>query len=309
MLQNTLILALAGVASATAPFAFTRHHAGPSRLLASTSNNPRLMFGAQDTCYSFQEECDSFWCIPIGGECCGDGNGAYCEIGTYCQTDGCCPIGQTCSGPPTGCTSDDKELCDGYCIPVGSECCGDGYYCDAGETCTSDGFCESGSSDDDESASCDSDQAVCDGYCIPDDAVCCGDGYYCDAGETCTDDGYCDPPIGDDDDDEDEEVSPTDDDDTASETYTLEPLPTETTTEEETSTTEEETTTTTEEETSTTEEPTTTTEEETTTTEESSAENTDDVIGGGSGDGDTGAGSMLVPSFLMGLIALIPLAL
>lgn len=193
MLRSGVILALAGLGAATS---FTNRNTlkgGQANLLLPGANS--LALATSSTCSSFEEECDGY-CIPSGTVCCGDGDGAYCDSGYYCQTDGCCEDGELCTGPPTGC-NDGKELCGEYCVPEGSVCCEDsGSYCDSGETCTSDGFCEIGDSTDsnDESGSsgCTSDQDDCDGYCIPSGAVCCGDGYYCDAGETCGSGLTCD---------------------------------------------------------------------------------------------------------------------
>jgi hypothetical protein len=193
MLGSTVILALAGLGAATS-FNNRNHLKGSqANLLLPGANS--IALATSSNCGSLEKECDGC-CIPSGDVCCGDGDGAYCDSGYYCQTDGCCENGELCTGPPTGC-SDGKELCGDYCVPEGSVCCGDsGSYCDSGETCTDDGFCEVGDSSDsdDESGSsgCTSDQDECDGYCIPSGSVCCGDGYYCDAGETCGSGLTCD---------------------------------------------------------------------------------------------------------------------
>lgn len=313
MIQTTLVLAFTGLAAAEGTaIGFNRHRAPPSGLLPFAGlNSHRINMGLQDSCYSFQEECDTLYCIPTGTECCGDGNGAYCDIGYYCTPEACCLDGEECSGPPTDCL-DGRELCDGYCIPEGSDCCGGGYYCDPGTTCNSDGTCDGGSSSDDTSDDdtsideCDLSTTDCDGYCIPLTAVCCGDGYYCDFGETCTGDGYCESGLFDDDDDD----TPVDDDDETD-------APVDDATETSASESPEETATNifeTDTETSTTEEPTTSeTEESTSTTSSEDADSTaltnggpDDTAGG---DDNTDAASLMAPSLLLALVAALGLAL
>lgn len=95
-----------------------------------------------------------------------------------------------------------EEACDAlWCIPDGEVCCddGDGAFCGAGTYCTPDGCCREGSvcrggyDDDDDDRRCGEGLELCgDGYCIPRGAVCCGEsGSYCDEGEVCTDDGFC----------------------------------------------------------------------------------------------------------------------
>lgn len=190
MLPTLSLLAMAGLGAASFTNRNSLKGAQANLLLPGANSNAISMSLA---CSSFETECDGY-CIPSDGVCCGDGDGAYCDTGYTCYTEGCCEDGETCDGPATGC-NDGKELCGEYCVPEGSVCCeGSGSYCDSGETCTSDGFCETGSSSTDDSdtdtdsettGECYSFQEECDGYCMPTGSVCCGDGYYCDAGETC----------------------------------------------------------------------------------------------------------------------------
>lgn len=191
MLRSLTLLAVAALGAAASKGRNGLKGAQANLLLPGANSN---LLSISLACSTFETECDGF-CIPSGSVCCGDGDGAYCDDGYTCYSEGCCEDGETCSGPPTGCTGG-RELCGGYCIPAGSVCCEDSAtYCDAGQTCTSTGDCELGSSnsDDDSTGSgCTSSQDECDGYCIPSGSVCCGDGYYCDAGETCTSGLQCD---------------------------------------------------------------------------------------------------------------------
>lgn len=106
----------------------------------------------RDTCggLSGYSSCDSDWCIPDDGTCCGYNDGSYCDDDHYCVTDGCCPTGEVCSGGSDGC-DDDSQECGSSCIPEDAVCCNSGsLYCDKGQTC--DGiFCLSGDDSDDDS--------------------------------------------------------------------------------------------------------------------------------------------------------------
>ncbi|KAF3357152.1 HD domain-containing protein 2 [Verticillium dahliae VDG1] len=112
---------------------------------ANTARDPvphpllNLLDTRQDGCGLRGVECDSEWCAPFSGICCGWGNGSYCDIGTSCDSGGCCPLGKICTGDPSGCTEGQEPCGDNQCMPEGA-------YCDAGLTCAGDGFCSGGSS-------------------------------------------------------------------------------------------------------------------------------------------------------------------
>ncbi|SPQ23307.1 c58de0b6-9748-4b98-9eba-8357ea482849 [Thermothielavioides terrestris] len=58
--------------------------------------------GGSSGCDQGEKACDSDYCIPSGGVCCGLGNGNYCDEGYYCTAGACCRNGKTCTGrPPT----------------------------------------------------------------------------------------------------------------------------------------------------------------------------------------------------------------
>lgn len=190
---------------------------------------------ADDFCFSDEEICDVYYCMPAGSFCCGEGY--YCDIDS-CYTDGILyycdtPVDDDDDFVTDECFSD-EEVCDGYCMPEGSLCCGDGYYCDPSDECISDGlfwYCDSSGSDpfpsDDPSPTqTSSPTSVVD----PDFDDCGEDG----------DDGpqtYPSPTsTGDDDDDDDETSTSTDDDDTTTSTSTSDDE-TSTSTDDETSTT------------------------------------------------------------------------
>lgn len=150
---STLLLALAGLAAANKVGKRLQKDSQKNLLKhggSSNKNNQAVGFSAADDCPLFEAECDSYFCIPRGGDCCADGDGSYCDVGKYCVSGGCCPLGRVCSGDPEGCDFGDEPCGDDHCMPEGSVCCGDGYYCDAGETCTGDGYCDpNGGGDDD----------------------------------------------------------------------------------------------------------------------------------------------------------------
>ncbi|KOS22979.1 hypothetical protein ESCO_003794 [Escovopsis weberi] len=133
-----------------------------------------LLSARQAFCSLDQVSCDADGCMAAGAECCGVGNGAYCDHGYYCVPGGCCQNGQTCSGPATGCLGD-REPCGNYCVDKGT-CSGGG---------TGGGSAGSGGSQ------CPRGYEFCDEDCMPTGSVCCHNGFHCDAGQVCLPDAKC----------------------------------------------------------------------------------------------------------------------
>lgn len=198
MFSLTLILTLASLAMATdSPGFYYHNHKHPAlpssrRTLALRSvsvsfSSPALDHRSFYYCDAGKVTCDTTWCMPSTGSCCGIGDGSYCEAGTYCNDYGCCPDGKDCPYPPDGCGADDEE-CGDRCVPAGAVCCDDGGYCDAGETCAAGGgYCSVGDGGD--GTTCEDDEDECSGSCMPAGSVCCHDGSYCYEGEVCSADG------------------------------------------------------------------------------------------------------------------------
>ncbi|KAK5989537.1 hypothetical protein PT974_11064 [Cladobotryum mycophilum] len=187
---TTVLLALASLASAQNWVGLTTPPAPRDTLmlpgLGSSLYGSIALVGG---CDASQRSCDGK-CMPLTGNCCGLGNGSYCELGYTCGKSGCCPIGKTCnSDGPLTCTAG-KTLCGNVCITQGSVCCDKsaGTWCNSGETCAAGGKCtpRSGSS-----STCSASQKLCGSGCIPTDAVCCNNGFFCDAGEICSANNKC----------------------------------------------------------------------------------------------------------------------
>lgn len=111
------------------------------RLVARSSLDTfGLLAVRQSECDPGTIACDSY-CMPIGSNCCHDGNGGFCTAAEVCGSGGCCPIGETCSGPPTSCDAG-LTLCYSYCIQSDAICCGaNGFSCAVGESCGTDQAC------------------------------------------------------------------------------------------------------------------------------------------------------------------------
>ncbi|KAF5704481.1 hypothetical protein FMUND_12517 [Fusarium mundagurra] len=228
MLRSTLLLALAGLTFAADSVHFSNSKAAHPKglpLLSGFTPRPQTLSMA-GSCPAGKTSCDSS-CMDEGAQCCNKGTGAYCDDGYHCQADGCCKDGKVCSGPPTGCTPG-KELCGEYCVTKGEcdsggsggspgdssggsclsfqETCGDGCmpkgmvccdtgYCLRGQTCGSDGTCNSGSGSGgspggSSGGSCATYQEKCGDGCMPKGMVCCDTGY-CLSGQVCRSDGTC----------------------------------------------------------------------------------------------------------------------
>ncbi|CAM1506465.1 Fc.00g061060.m01.CDS01 [Cosmosporella sp. VM-42] len=189
MLQSTLLFAFTGLAAASTYYNSVK---GVQKNLLLPGANSQALGLSLSGCDVGQVSCDT-GCMPSNGECCGIGNGAYCDSGDYCVSNGCCEDGEICSGAPSGC-DDGKEECGSFCIPEGSVCCDTGY-CDAGDSCTSDGLCSPGGGDGGSGGgggnNCYSFQEECGTGCMPEGSVCCDNGQYCFSGETCLSDGTC----------------------------------------------------------------------------------------------------------------------
>ncbi|KAI8687367.1 hypothetical protein NCS56_00309200 [Fusarium sp. Ph1] len=206
MLRSTLLVSLSGLAAAAGNYNFNTHQAHQKGLLIPGAGSQALTFSLTGTCTGSQKSCGDA-CIESGGQCCSPSLGTYCEDGTYCTASGCCPDGEICSGTPSGCAKG-KELCGQYCMPEGKVCCGTGY-CNEGQTCSlgecttgsgssggssggsGGGSSGGGSSGGSSGPNCYSFQEECDDGCMPKGSVCCGGGKYCFSGETCLSDGTC----------------------------------------------------------------------------------------------------------------------
>ncbi|KEY70748.1 hypothetical protein S7711_03243 [Stachybotrys chartarum IBT 7711] len=205
--------------------------------------------GSPSGCDEGYESCGDR-CMPEGAVCCNDGEG-YCDAGTTCTATGCQTGGSGSGsdddddsssggsgGDDTGSCLTSEEECAGGCMPLGSVCCGNSGYCPATYTCGSGDDCiPSGGGDDDDddsssgggggsSGSCLSFQEECGGGCMPLGSVCCGVSGYCPATYTCGSGDDCiasgtsgggGSGSGDDDDDDDSAPQPT---------YTLAPVTT-----------------------------------------------------------------------------------
>ncbi|PTB56278.1 hypothetical protein M431DRAFT_111064 [Trichoderma harzianum CBS 226.95] len=179
---STLLLAAAGLAAADKLAAMNLGEASGRGITVAAPgssdfgvHSPFGVHSLSDGCGIGMTTCDSN-CMPLTGICCGLGSGAYCDIGYTCESDGCCPVGKVCTGPPTGCEGD-RDLCGEFCVPKGT-CSSGGGGGGGGGSGGGDGGCPTG-------------YEACDDECMPTGSVCCHNGYHCDAGQTCTADFKC----------------------------------------------------------------------------------------------------------------------
>lgn len=96
------------------------------------------------SCSLGRKSCDDSFCIPLSGQCCSVGIGAYCRAGRHCVPGGCCVAGKTCRGIGTGgggACSAGEDACGDFCMDKGAECCQPltGRWCGRGKTCVSGG--------------------------------------------------------------------------------------------------------------------------------------------------------------------------
>ncbi|KAF4447549.1 hypothetical protein F53441_8933 [Fusarium austroafricanum] len=163
----------------------------------------KLCNGPPTGCTEGKQLCGGY-CIPKGKVCCLTG---YCDEGEKCTSDGKCSGGGSSgggggssggsSGGSDSCLSF-QETCGDGCMPKGMVCCETGY-CLKGQTCGTAGTCKSGgssgggsggSSGGSSSGSCASYQEKCGSGCMPKGMVCCDTGY-CLSGQVCGNDGTC----------------------------------------------------------------------------------------------------------------------
>lgn len=138
MVSSGLMLALAGLAAAAERSGYSVMRNPNADGLGAGFDGLNLALGG--SCDVGEKVCDSRYCIPILGQCCAVGNGAYCKSGKYCVTGGCCQTGKICRGGSGGCDVGEVS-CGNFCMDAGGDCCNTatGQWCDAGKKCVNGG--------------------------------------------------------------------------------------------------------------------------------------------------------------------------
>lgn len=135
-------------------------------------------------CGQGDQTCPDGSCVPLGADCCGNGN--FCNPGTVCAGQGSC------------CPDTLPNLCGSGCIPQGADCCSSsGNWCDVGTVCSGEGCCPpefpqpcGGNCIRAEAVCCGSSgcapgSSCCGNQCLPPGQICCGGTNPCSGGTCC----------------------------------------------------------------------------------------------------------------------------